>query len=85
MLNMYAVIWNEYIKDIVIAHNEEEARELASDELAEIDASGVPVKLLDDTLQTMTTRGVMTLREVINYYAEPRYVYGIDNINVHIQ
>lgn len=84
MLNMYAVIWNEYIKDIVIAHDEEEARELASDGLVDIDANGVPVKLLDDTLQTMTKQGLMTLREVINHYGEPRYVSGIDNINVHI-
>lgn len=81
MLNMYAVIWNEYVKDIVIANDEEEARRLATDVDADIDSSGVPVKMLDDTLQTMTKRGVMTLREVIEHYGEPRYVNGIDNKN----
>lgn len=84
MLNMFAVIWNEYIKDIVIAHDEEEARELASDGLVDIDASGVPVKMLDDTLQTMTKQGLMTLREVINYYDEPRYLHGIDSISIQV-
>lgn len=84
MLNMYAVIWNEYVKDIVIANDEEEARLLATDVDADIDSSGVPVKMLDDTLQTMTKRGVMTLREVIEHYGEPRYVHGIDNKNIQV-
>lgn len=83
-LNMYAVIWNEWVKDIVIAHNETEARELASDELHEIDASKQPVKLIDDTLQTMTNRGVMTVRQVIEHYGQSRYLTGIDNIHVQI-
>lgn len=83
-LNMYAIIWNEHIKDIVIAHDVEEAYELASDELHEVDAHGQPIKLIDDNLQTMTTRGIMTVRQVIEHYGEPRYIAGIDDIRVQI-
>jgi len=83
-LHMYAIIWNEHIKDIVIAHNEEEAYELASDDLYEVDAHGQPIKIVDDSLQTMTNRGLMTVREIIEHYGEPRYVVGIDDIRVQI-
>jgi O-phosphoseryl-tRNA(Cys) synthetase len=81
---MYAIIWNKYIKDLVIAETEESARELLCDEEIGINAKDEDVKCvkLDDTLQTFTKNGIQSVREIIEQYGKPIYLLSIDDIRI---
>lgn len=85
-MNMYAIVYNEYVKDLVIAHDEEEAKdtmiEFNDATCNEIDPQlydQCPIILVDETLQFMTGRGLVTVRELIDAHKEPKYWLSIDN------
>lgn len=81
-LNMYAIVWNKYIKDLVIAESEDAARGLASD--GNVDAKDESVKCvkLDDSLQTFTAQGIKSVREIIEETGKPAYLWSIDDIRI---
>lgn len=87
MFNLYAIVFNEYVKDMVIASSEQEAQDLLNkfndDNCTEVvDVSQFPCVLVDENLQTMTGKGLMTVRQVIEHYGEPRYIGAIDDLAV---
>lgn len=83
-LNMYAIVWNKYIKDLVIAESEDAARELLCDEEIGVNAKDESVQciLLDDTLQTFTAQGIKSVREIIEQTGTPSYLWSIDDIRI---
>jgi hypothetical protein len=85
-MNMYAVVYNEYVKDLVIAHDEEEAKETMIEfneaTMNEVDPQcykQFPIVKVDDTLQFMTGKGLYTIRDIINAQKEPKYWIAIDD------
>jgi hypothetical protein len=81
---MYAIIWNKYIKDLVIAESEEDARYLLCNEEIGVNAKDESVMCvkLDDTLQTFTAKGIKSVREIIQEYGKPEYLWSIDDIRI---
>lgn len=85
-MNMYALVYNEYVKDLVVAHDEEEAKrvmiEFNEDTCNEIDPEvyeAIPVVLVPDDLQFMTGRGLITIRQIVDAHKEPKYWIAVDN------
>lgn len=84
-MNMYAIVYNEYLKDLVIAHSEEEGKEIMiginamGTEIAPNIYDTIPTVLVDETLQLMTNRGLMSVRELIDDIGYPRYFTTIDS------
>jgi hypothetical protein len=81
-LHMYAIVWNKYIKDLIIAESEEGARELASDGNVNAKDESVKCIKLDETLQTFTAKGIKSVREIIQEYGKPAYLWSIDDIRI---
>jgi hypothetical protein len=84
---MYAIIWNKYIKDLVIAESEADARELLCNEEIGVNAKDESVKCiqLDDTLQTFTAKGIKSVREIIEQTGKPAYLWSIDDIRIQFE
>jgi len=85
-MNMYAITYNEYVKDLVIAHDEEEAKQVMLDfneaTMNEVDPAlydSCPITLVPDDMQFMTRKGLYTVRQLIDAHSEPKYWIGIDN------
>ena len=79
MLSMYEIEHHETVKDWIIAHNPEEAINILEDFHANLTDHRVSfahckVTRIPDDMQTMTNKGLMTVKEIIEYYGEPRYV-----------
>jgi hypothetical protein len=85
-MNMYAIVYNEYVKDLVIAHDAEEAKDTmiefndaVCNEIEPEVYDTLPIVLVDDTMQFMTGKGLFTVRQVIDAHREPKYWLAIDN------
>lgn len=85
-MNMYAIVYNEFVKDLVIARDEEEAKDVMIEfnecTCNEVDPEvydRTPIVRVPDDLQFMTGRGLVTIREIIDAHKEPKYWMAVDN------
>lgn len=85
-MNMYAIIYNEYVKDLVIAHDEEETKETMIEfnestcqEIEPEVYDKLPIVRVPDDLQFMTGKGLFTIRQIVDAHKEPKYWIAVDN------
>ena len=90
-MNMYSIIYNDHVKDLVVAHSPEEAKqvmiEFNENNMLEIDPAyydTLPIVEVDKELMYVSRTGPKKIADVCRTFSEPHYWLGIDDKQVQL-